>query len=92
MSDTLDALADGQFQPVTNRRAGYTDALEWAFRQARKGGTLGAGEGLLIIKHMEMLVRAAYYEGVSHGYARVPTAPLSWDDSEAKRALEATHT
>jgi hypothetical protein len=47
-----------QFQPVANRRAGYTDALGWALRQARKGGTLAAGEGLLIVEYYEAKLAA----------------------------------
>ncbi len=47
------AEGQDQFQPVTNRRAGYADQLQWAMRQARKGGTLAAGEGLLLIEHYE---------------------------------------
>jgi hypothetical protein len=50
MSDTL---GQDQFQPVVNRRAGYGDALKMALSVARKGGTLSAGEGLLIIEHYE---------------------------------------
>lgn len=42
-----------QFITVANRRAGYSDPLHWALRQARKGGTLQAGEGLLIVEHFE---------------------------------------
>lgn len=42
-----------QFQPVANRRAGYSDALGWALKVARKGGTLAAGEGALIIAYYE---------------------------------------
>jgi hypothetical protein len=50
MSDA--ALGQDQFQPV-NRRAGYGDALEMALSAARKGWTLSAGQGLLIIEHYE---------------------------------------
>jgi hypothetical protein len=49
MSDTQDT---DQFQPV-NRRTGYGDALSMALRIARKGGTLAAGEGALIVEHYE---------------------------------------
>jgi hypothetical protein len=47
-----DALGQDQFQPV-NRRAGYGDALEMALSAARKGWTLSAGQGLLIVEHYE---------------------------------------
>jgi hypothetical protein len=47
-----DALGQDQFQPV-NRRAGYGDALKMALSAARKGWTLSAGQGLLIIEHYE---------------------------------------
>jgi len=56
MSDA--ALGQDQFQPV-NRRAGYGDALKMAMSVARKGGTLSAGEGLLIIEHYEEKLAAA---------------------------------
>ena len=63
----LDAAADGAFGGVstigdisgmsqtvgTNRRAGYTDPLGWALKQAKKGATLQAGEGLLLVKYYE---------------------------------------
>ena len=53
----LDALADGAFAgKVTSHRGGYGDGTYWALRQARKGGTLQAGEGLLLIKHYEAIV------------------------------------
>jgi hypothetical protein len=47
-----DALGQDQFQPV-NRRAGYGDALEMALSAARKGWTLSAGQGALIVEHYE---------------------------------------
>jgi hypothetical protein len=53
-----DALGQDQFQPV-NRRAGYGDALEMAMSAARKGWTLSAGQGLLIIEHYEEKLAAA---------------------------------
>ena len=51
----LDAAADGAFggKGAVSHRAGYTDALYWSLRPARNGGTLAAGEGLLIIQHYE---------------------------------------
>lgn len=48
-----DVQGQDQFKPVANRRAGYSDQLYWAMRQAKKGGTLAAGEGLAIIEHYE---------------------------------------
>lgn len=42
-----------QFQPVANRRAGYSHATEWALKIAKKGGTLAAGEGLLVVMYYE---------------------------------------
>lgn len=68
--DPTDARADGAFAGTTHR-AGYGDTLYWALRQARKGGTLMAGEGLALIRHYEALVEAAwrsgYSDGVCHG-------------------------
>jgi hypothetical protein len=55
MSDA--ALGQDQFQPVNNRRAGYGDALEMAMSAARKGWTLSAGQGALIVEHYETLTR-----------------------------------
>jgi hypothetical protein len=42
-----------QFQPVANRRAGYGDALGMVLKVAQRGGTLAAGEGLLLIEYYE---------------------------------------
>lgn len=56
MSDAT--LGQDQFQPV-NRRAGYGDALEMALSAARKGWTLSAGQGLLIVEHYEEKLAAA---------------------------------
>lgn len=62
MADTtLDAQADGAFSgkpAATSHRTGYTDPLGWALKIARKGGSLGAGEGLLIVEHFEARVAA----------------------------------
>lgn len=47
-----------QFQQV-NRRAGYGDKearIERILRWARKGATLAAGEGALIVEHYEALL------------------------------------
>lgn len=73
---TLDAQADGAFggKPIVgtdcnpNRRAGYTNPLEMALRVARKGGTLAAGEGLLIIKYYEQRLAEMEQEidGLTH--------------------------
>ena len=53
----LDAQADGNFggkhESTGSHRSGYTNPLQMALTVARKGGTLGAGEGLLIIKYYE---------------------------------------
>jgi hypothetical protein len=54
-----DALGQDQFQPVNNRRAGYGDALEMALSAARKGWTLSAGQGALIVEHYEEKLAAA---------------------------------
>ena len=54
-SDKLDAKADGQFQAV-NRRAGYgDDRLERIIATARKGWTLAAGEGLVLVQEIDRL-------------------------------------
>lgn len=59
MADHENVTGADQFQPVVNRRAGYTDPLGMAMRVAQKGGTLAAGEGALILEHFEPLARAA---------------------------------
>ena len=56
-----DALGQDQFQPV-NRRAGYGDALEMALSAARKGWTLSAGQGALIVEHYEEKLAAVIGE------------------------------
>ena len=54
-SDKLDAKADGQFQAV-NRRAGYgDDRLDRIIATARKGWTLAAGEGLVLVQEIDRL-------------------------------------
>jgi hypothetical protein len=54
-SDRLDAKADGQFQAV-NRRAGYgDDRLDRIIATARKGWTLAAGEGLVLVQEIDRL-------------------------------------
>lgn len=55
----IEVAAADQFKGSTaNHRAGYTDSLGWALKIARKGGTLAAGEGLLIIEHYEAELKA----------------------------------
>ena len=58
----LDAKADGQFQAsggaAVHHRAGYTEPLAWALKMARKGATLQAGEGLLLVQHFEERIAA----------------------------------
>lgn len=80
-----------------NRRAGYTDPLGWAVKVARMGGTLAAGEGLLLVKHYEWLVQQAFVEGwhrgKTHGQAVVlPMVHIAsqeeWETSDAKREME----
>lgn len=42
-------------------RSGYAaDALGFAMRQARKGGTLAAGEGALLVAEIDRLTAATY--------------------------------
>lgn len=54
-SDKLDAKADGQFQAV-NRRAGYgDDRLDRITATARKGWTLAAGEGLVLVQEIDRM-------------------------------------
>ncbi|MFN7341533.1 MAG: hypothetical protein ACK5VI_10700 [Opitutia bacterium] len=57
MSQSSEAAGQDQFQQVANRRAGYSDQTEWALRIARKGGTLAAGEGLLIVDYYEARIK-----------------------------------
>lgn len=53
--DPTDATADGQFQQV-NRRAGYgDDRLDRIIATARKGWTLAAGEGLVLVQEIDRL-------------------------------------
>jgi len=56
-SDKLDAKADGNFgSSGSNRRAGYSrDKLANAEYWARKGGTLNAGEGLVLCEEIDRL-------------------------------------
>lgn len=92
--DPTDARADGAFAGTTHR-AGYGDTLYWALRQARKGGTLMAGEGLALVKHYEALVEAAFLDGHRMGahdsfsYWSPAQADLRWGQSDARKALEA---
>ena len=82
-ADKLDAAADGAFsgKPTThNHRAGYGNTLYWALRMGRKGGTLHAGEGLVLIKHFEELVQDAWMEG--------RMTDVTWENSETFRKLE----
>lgn len=54
-SNKLDAKADGQFQAV-NRRAGYgDDRLDRIIATARKGWTLVAVEGLVLVQEIDRL-------------------------------------
>jgi len=76
---TLDAQADGNFggkHESVNRRAGYTDSTGWTLRIARKGGTLAAGEGLLLIKHYEQIIAELQQEidGLTHELREVNRA------------------
>lgn len=88
---TLDAQAADNFGGKhgsdcnVNRRAGYTDPLGWALRLAKKGGTLAAGEGLLLVKYYEGLVRDAHAEG---WHAMTDSEVDAWEVSDIKRALE----
>lgn len=62
-ADRLEAAASDQFQPV-NRRAGYGSALlERIVRQARRGGSLYAGEGKKLVEYFES--RSLTIDGVA---------------------------
>ena len=69
---TLDAKADGNFggkhEQTGSHRSGYTKPLQMALAVARKGGTLAAGEGLLIVKHYEQRLAEMEQEidGLTH--------------------------
>ena len=54
-SDKTDAKADGNFGSAGSHRAGYGDKLANAERWARKGGTLNAGEGLILCEEIDRL-------------------------------------
>lgn len=55
MSQSTDAKADGNFGSAGSHRAGYGDKLANAERWARKGGTLNAGEGLILCEEIDRL-------------------------------------
>lgn len=55
-ADRLDAQADGAFGARVHR-GGYSD-IAWILRYARKGATLGAGEGARIVEHYEAQLAA----------------------------------
>lgn len=57
-----DAHGQDQFTTVANRRAGYTEPVEWALKIAKRGGTLAAGEGLLLVEHYESRLAAVLAE------------------------------
>lgn len=87
----LDATADGAFGGKThNHRAGYSAPLYWARRMARKGGTLQAGEGLLLVAHYEGLVRDAHAEGWHGGRTSAVNASEvdAWEQSHIRASLE----
>ncbi len=50
--DPTDAKADGNFG---NHRAGYGDRLDRIIATARKGWTLAAGEGLVLVQEIDRL-------------------------------------
>ena len=50
--DPTDKLAADQF---VNRRAGYGDRLERTIATARKGWTLSAGEGAVLVEEIDRL-------------------------------------
>ena len=50
--DPTDAKADGNFG---NHRAGYGDRLDRIISTARKGWTLAAGEGLVLVQEIDRL-------------------------------------
>jgi hypothetical protein len=52
--DPTDAKADGNFG---NHRAGYGDRLDRIIATARKGWTLAAGEGLVLVQEIDQLRR-----------------------------------
>jgi hypothetical protein len=54
--DQTDAKADGNFGSAGgNHRAGYGDKLANAEKWARRGGTLNAGEGLVLCEEIDRL-------------------------------------
>ena len=53
--DPTDAKADGNFG---NHRAGYGDRLDRIIATARKGWTLAAGEGLVLVQEIDRLRKA----------------------------------
>lgn len=90
----LDAQADGAFSgrqepSATSHRAGYTDPLGWALKQARKGATLQAGEGLLLVKHYEAQVATALALAeqclAAVRAAHTEATYLTWADSTSRR-------
>ena len=88
--DPTDAKADGNFGSAGgSHRAGYGDKLANAEKWARKGGTLNAGEGLVLCEEIDRLrevVRMAFFEGAA---LNGPCASeWEWEQSESCRAQE----
>ncbi len=85
-SDKLDAKADGQFQQV-NRRAGYgDDRLDRIIATARKGWTLAAGEGLVLVQEIDRL-RKGKEIVTSMLYEQVPLLNQLQDENANLKAI-----
>lgn len=79
-SDKLDAKADGGFG---NHRAGYSpDRLAQAEHWARKGGTLAAGEGLVLCAEIDRL-----RDEMNHARALLIDLKRYRDEAERSRPI-----
>jgi hypothetical protein len=61
---------DDNFGGASSHRAGYTaNQLDWVERWARKGGTLAAGEGLILCLELDLLRALLIDHDTDHGRA-----------------------
>ena len=82
--DPTDAKADGGFG---NHRAGYSpDRLAQAEHWARKGGTLAAGEGLVLVQEIDRL-RKGKEIVTSMLYEQVPLLNQLQDENANLKAI-----
>lgn len=71
-ADPADKAADKEdnFGGKPSHRSGYTaNQLDWVERWARKGGTLAAGEGLILCMELDRLRAMLIDNDTEHGRA-----------------------